>query len=74
MEDDKIYRIATCSFLVNGGDGYTMLTDNLKNLVTGPLDMDVFVDYLAHRSPVFQEEEERIIVYGSEKVSCRNMD
>lgn len=34
---DKTYKIIAPSFIVGGGDGYTMIADNLKNLVTGKL-------------------------------------
>ncbi|KAG5888870.1 hypothetical protein JTB14_004823 [Gonioctena quinquepunctata] len=65
LDMNKVYRLAVCSFLRNGGNGFTMLKDHMKNVRVGPLDIDALTDYLAHRSPVFQEEEGRIITYGS---------
>lgn len=59
---NKTYRIIITSYLVSGGDGYTVLTENIKNLQVGKLDTDVLVDYIDHRSPVFQEEEGRITI------------
>ncbi|KAJ8919181.1 hypothetical protein NQ315_012168 [Exocentrus adspersus] len=60
---EKTYRIVITSYLVTGGDGYTILSENIKNLQIGQLHMDVLLDYINHRSPIFQEEEERIIIY-----------
>ena len=35
LDLEKWYRIALCSFLVTGGDGYTVIADNARNHVTG---------------------------------------
>jgi len=35
LDQEKWYRVALCSFLVTGGDGYTVIADNARNHVTG---------------------------------------
>lgn len=35
LELEKWYRVALCSFLVTGGDGYTVIADNARNHVPG---------------------------------------
>ena len=45
------YRIAVNSFLVAGGDAFTAFTSG-TDPVTGPLDVDTAVSYLAANSPV----------------------
>lgn len=35
LDPEKWYQIALCSFLVTGGDGYTVIADNARNHVTG---------------------------------------
>jgi 5'-nucleotidase len=45
------YRVAANSFLVAGGDTFTAFT-NGTDPVTGPLDVDTAVSYLAENSPV----------------------
>ncbi|XP_060524614.1 apyrase-like [Cylas formicarius] len=71
---DKSYRIVAQSFLRSGGDGFSALSDNLKNTEIGPVDIDVYENYLRHRSPVFQEEEERIIVLSDSEIRYKMVD
>ncbi|XP_074040522.1 apyrase [Leptinotarsa decemlineata] len=67
LDLNKTYRIAVCSFLRKGGNGFTVLSDNLKNVRVGQLDIDAVMDYLAHRSPIYQEEEGRLVLSGEMK-------
>ncbi|XP_023313034.1 apyrase-like [Anoplophora glabripennis] len=62
IELNKTYRIVINSYVANGGDNYPMLTENIKNLQVGQFSTDVLIDYIGHRSPVFQEEEGRIVI------------
>jgi 5'-nucleotidase len=45
------YRVAANSFLIAGGDAFTAFLDG-TDPVTGPLDVDTAVSYLAENSPV----------------------
>lgn len=74
LDMEKYYKLAVPSYLSSGGDKYIMLKENLKNLIIGPVDVDTFEYYIEHRSPIFQEEEERIVIHGSEKIIIRDQD
>lgn len=73
LDLDKTYRLILPSFLTGGGDGLVMISNNLKNVQIGRLDIDVFSDYLSRKSPVFEEIGGRIIVKGSDKPQTRNL-
>lgn len=45
------YRVAANSFLIGGGDSFTAFTDG-TDPVTGPVDVDTAVSYLAANSPL----------------------
>lgn len=60
-QPDQMYRIVLPSFLANGGDGYSMIRDNLQNYIKGDtLDIEVFENYLQKVSPVTTGIEGRI--------------
>ncbi|CAH1112590.1 unnamed protein product [Psylliodes chrysocephalus] len=59
---EKLYSVAIPGFLTNGGDGFTVLSDNLINKRVGFVDMDIFIDYLANNSPISEEIEGRITI------------
>jgi 5'-nucleotidase len=54
------YRITVNNFLAGGGDGFSTLRAG-TNAVTGPIDLDAFVDYLGVRSPVPAPTDDRIV-------------
>ncbi|MCW2532275.1 MAG: putative 5-nucleotidase [Blastococcus sp.] len=51
VEADASYRVAANSFLIGGGDEFTAFRRG-AGPVTGPLDVDTFVDYFTKHSPV----------------------
>lgn len=60
LDQEKWYRVALCSFLVTGGDGYTVIADNARNHVTGRFDYDVLKDYISKYSPLTTGIEDNI--------------
>ncbi|XP_061195055.1 snake venom 5'-nucleotidase-like [Saccostrea echinata] len=53
LKDEKLYDIVLSNFLLNGGDGYTMIKDNaIQKHVVGILDTDVFAEYIKLMSPL----------------------
>lgn len=60
----KNYKIVVDSFVRTGGYNFSVLVDNLKNVQIGPTNKQEYRNYLNHRSPVFEEVEERIVIYG----------
>lgn len=55
------YRVTVNNFIAGGGDGFTVLTTG-TNLLTGMIDLDAFVDYLAANSPVAPGPQNRITI------------
>ncbi len=54
--------MTTTSFLADrGGDGYSVMKEKKLSHITGPLDTDVFEEYLKLRSPVVQGVDRRIV-------------
>ncbi|KAF7284751.1 hypothetical protein GWI33_021620 [Rhynchophorus ferrugineus] len=74
LDLEATYNIITPSFVTGGGDGFYALSNNLKNVVIGQMDMDIFTKFLASRSPVFQEEEGRITVISNNNVNYKAND
>lgn len=69
LDLEKMYRIIMPSFLGHGGDGFVMLSDNVKNLQIGPVDSDVYIKYLKKMSPIEQLTEGRInVVKENERI------
>jgi 5'-nucleotidase len=73
LDLNKTYRLIVTSFLKNGGDGYQVLTNNLKNVKVGRVDIDVLLDYLQTRSPVVEEIEGRLQFIGETKIRYKNL-
>lgn len=67
LNNKEIYRIVLPSFIVGGGNNYTVIVNYLKNVKKGPINFNVFKTYIRHRSPVFQELEERIIIHTKQR-------
>lgn len=65
----KMYRIAIPSFITQGGDGFVAISDNLQNLKVGPLDLDVYQEYIRKMSPIDIGLEGRITIIGGENVT-----
>lgn len=52
-EPNQWYRIFLPSFVANGGDGYSMIRDNIQNYTKGDaVDIEVFATYLQKVAPV----------------------
>lgn len=60
LDQEKWYRVALCSFLVTGGDGYTVIANNARNHVTGRVDYEVLMDYISKNSPLTTGIEDNI--------------
>ena len=63
METD--YKVATFSYLANGGDGLTLLKERATSRLQGALDTDVFVDYIKRITPITLGVENRYTVLRS---------
>lgn len=57
---DKTYHVTVNSFLSTGGDGFTILPEG-KIIAGGPVDLDVFADYVQRTSPLMAPTTKRIV-------------
>lgn len=53
------------TFLLNGGDDHTEISQNYRNHQSGPLDINVIVDYIKKNSPINTSNESRIRFLGT---------
>jgi 5'-nucleotidase len=61
IDPNATYRITVNSFLAEGGDNFTVLTQG-TNRLGGAIDLDALVDYFAANSPVPPGPQNRIVV------------
>lgn len=64
IEMEEYYRIAINSFLVSGGDGYAIISENIRNHNVGEVDIDVFSRYMQKYSPIITGINDRITIIG----------
>ncbi|XP_059051895.1 apyrase-like [Achroia grisella] len=60
LQPDKYYKVVSQSFIGNGGDGFTMVSDNRINVEVVGLDYDILANYISRTSPLFSEVDGRI--------------
>lgn len=58
----KYYTVIVPSFLVNGGDGFTMIKSKKKNHRIGLLDIDIMTSYIARISNITHKTDGRIVM------------
>ncbi|CAG9797883.1 unnamed protein product [Chironomus riparius] len=52
VDDEKQYRVVLSDYTANGGDNFTMFTNDARNRINGPLDIDVLVAYVRCKTPI----------------------
>lgn len=57
---DKNYTIISQSFLGDGGDGFSMISENRFDVEVIGVDYDVLQDYIRHQSPIFKDVDGRV--------------
>ncbi len=71
LDLEKNYSISTSRYIMAGGDDYTMISTNLKNLVnTGLIVNTVLLNYLASNSPVTEVSIGRINTTSITRRTC----
>ncbi|XP_068619670.1 apyrase-like [Battus philenor] len=60
LQLDRYYKIVSQSFIGNGGDGFSMISDNRRNVEVIGVDYDVLMRYIEKISPVFADVDGRI--------------
>ncbi|XP_071831376.1 5'-nucleotidase-like [Apostichopus japonicus] len=64
LDLENVYKIVVQSYLIEGGDGYTMIAENMISHKTGRKDSEIMSSYLEQHSPVAPRLEGRIIIIG----------
>lgn len=52
LDRTQIYPVIVNSFMAGGGDGMTIISEQKRNHIVGPLDMDVAIKYVEKQSPI----------------------
>uniref|UniRef100_A0A3Q4BQF1 5'-nucleotidase n=1 Tax=Mola mola TaxID=94237 RepID=A0A3Q4BQF1_MOLML len=65
VEDETVYTVVMPSYLVKGGDGYSMIRDEMLKHNSGDLDISVVYSYIKERKQVHPVREGRIKIYNS---------
>ena len=80
LDDEADYNAAAPNYITKGGDGYTMLKENIFDVESGPLDSEVFEKYLAEKTPLEAEDIDHenkrstIIISGEGESKARFSD
>lgn len=52
FDDEAFYRVVASKFLSDGGDGFTMLRANRRDIIYGPLDIESLDEFVEKNSPL----------------------
>ncbi|KOB68363.1 Apyrase, partial [Operophtera brumata] len=67
LQLDKYYKVVTQTFMGEGGDGFSMVSNNRKNVEVVGVDYDIVMDYIRQQSPVFAEVDGLSFVSSQER-------
>ncbi|KAJ8709302.1 hypothetical protein PYW07_009128 [Mythimna separata] len=62
LQLDKYYKVVSQNFLGGGGDGFSMISENRKNVVVLERDYAILQDYIKHQTPVFADTNGRMTI------------
>ncbi|XP_037302528.1 apyrase-like, partial [Manduca sexta] len=62
IELEKYYKVTAPAYLADGGDGFTMIRDNRRNVEVIGRDEKVLEDYVKTHSPLKVELDGRIVI------------
>ncbi|XP_017295470.1 5'-nucleotidase [Kryptolebias marmoratus] len=65
VRDGTVYTVVMPSYLVTGGDGFSMIQQELQKHNSGDLDISVVADYIKQKQRVYPSIEGRIKVFSS---------
>ncbi|KPJ12888.1 5'-nucleotidase [Papilio machaon] len=60
LELNRYYKVISQSFIGTGGDGFSMISENRRNVEVVGVDYDVLVRYIEKVSPIFIDVDRRI--------------
>lgn len=62
LDPETYYRVVITSYLADGGDGYTAISQHFRDRIMGPIDIDAFSRYVQKVSPIANQKDGRIQV------------
>ncbi|XP_074541285.1 5'-nucleotidase [Halichoeres trimaculatus] len=65
VEDEAVYKVMLPSYMVTGGDGFSMIQNEILKHNSGDLDISVVSQYITLRQRVYTSVEGRIKFYNS---------
>ncbi|KAG7508565.1 5-nucleotidase-like [Solea senegalensis] len=65
VRDEDVYAVVLPSYMVSGGDGFSMIADEMLAHNSGDLDISVVSNYITQRRKVYPSVEGRIQVFNS---------
>ena len=60
LEDEEVYSVVMTDYLAGGGDGFDVIKDKKDRQLQGPLDTDIFKEYMKVMKPIVTKVEGRI--------------
>ncbi|KAE8286447.1 5'-nucleotidase [Larimichthys crocea] len=65
VEDEAVYTVVLPSYIMTGGDGFSMLKNETLKHNSGDLDISVVSKYITQRQKIYTSVEGRIKIYNS---------
>ncbi|XP_047430370.1 5'-nucleotidase [Mugil cephalus] len=65
VQDETVYKVVLPSYMVKGGDGFSMIRDEKLSHNSGDLDISVVASYISKRKKVYPSREGRIEILNS---------
>ena len=66
LEDEEVYSVVMTDYLAGGGDGFNVIKDKKDRQLQGPLDTDIFKEYMKVKQPIETTVEGRIRIVTRE--------
>ena len=66
LVDAEVYSVVMTDYLAGGGDGFDVIKDKKDRQLQGPLDTDIFKEYMKVMQPIQTKVEGRIRIVTSE--------
>ena len=60
LRDDEVYSVVMTDYLAGGGDGFSVIKNRKDRQLQGPLDTDIFKEYMKVMKPIVTKVEGRI--------------
>ncbi|XP_029351663.1 5'-nucleotidase isoform X1 [Echeneis naucrates] len=60
VQDEEVYKVVLPSYLVIGGDGFSMIQKEMLKHYSGDLDISVVAKYITHRGKIYPPVEGRV--------------